>query len=365
MIQLTEREVLIWLSSLGISNLNINKLINKYSDLRILWSLSVKEIKAIKDIREDILDKICHYKNTNYIDELFYKLKMHNINAVTIIDENYPKGLKYIDEAPNVLFAKGEIVDDDSLSIGIVGSRKATAYGKWVCEKFTKELVNMGVTIVSGVALGIDTIAHRTAIESGGRTIGVLGNGIDVVYPKENKYLYNEIGKHGAILTEFTMGTPPVAYNFPQRNRIISGLSLGVIIIEAKEKSGSLITATHALNQGKEVFAVPGNINSIYSKGTNKLIKDGAKPLLDLEDIIEEIYELQLKIIERKKDGIDYYNFSDTEIKIIKVLEEGPAHSDTISYKTGIDISTVGSILTILELKGIIRELSGRTFSIS
>ena len=255
-------------------------------------------------------------------------------------------------------------MEEDSLSIGIVGSRKATSYGKWACEKFSKELVKMGVTIVSGLALGIDTVAHKTAIKEGGRTIAVLGNGIDIVYPKNNKELYADIINNGMILTEFPLKTPPLAYNFPQRNRIIAGLSLGIIVIEAKEKSGSLITAHLALDQGKDVFALPGNINSLYSKGTNKLIKDGARPLLDIEDIIEEISQLQVKISQDKKSKIDYTDLSEVEIKIVDTLKEGPLHSDLIAYKTGLDISAVISIITILELKGIIKELTSRTFTL-
>lgn len=363
--ELRERDILVWLSSLGIGNLNVNKLLNHYGDLRELWNASLKELNSLKEIKPEAIEKLYKNKNINYIEELFINLNKYNIDVITIFDDNYPDGLKYIVDCPKVLYKKGNITKEDNLAIGIVGSRKATSYGKWACERFTKELVKMGVTIVSGLALGIDAIAHKVALEEGGRTIGVLGNGLDTVYPKNNLYLYNEIEKQGAILTEFSLGVKPLAFNFPQRNRIISGLSLGVIVIEAKEKSGSLITAHHAMNQGKDVFALPGNINSIYSGGTNKLIKDGAKPLLDIEDIIEEIFELQMKVRDIKKERIDYSNFSDTEIKIIKILEEGPTHMDTISYKTGISISTVISILTILEMKGIIKELSSRTFSIS
>ncbi len=238
------------------------------------------------------------------MEELFNKLENLKIKTITIFDEDYPpSSLENIYGKPYVLYGKGgEILEEDSLSIGIVGSRKATSYGKWACEKFSKELVKMGVTIVSGLALGIDTVAHKTAIKEGGRTIAVLGNGIDIVYPKNNKELYADIINNGMILTEFPLKTPPLAYNFPQRNRIIAGLSLGIIVIEAKEKSGSLITAHLALDQGKDVFALPGNINSLYSKGTNKLIKDGARPLLDIEDIIEEISQLQVKISQDKKN---------------------------------------------------------------
>ena len=170
--------------------------------------------------------------------------------------------------------------------------------------------------------------------------------------------------ENGAIISEFPLGIPPLPYNFPQRNRIISGLSLGVIVIEAQEKSGSLITAHHALEQGKEVFALPGNINSIYSGGINKLIKDGAIPLLDIEDIIEEVYELREKQKSKKVDSIDYSNLSETEIKVLELLKEGPLYIDIIAYRIGSDISTINSVLTILELKGIINELPGKLFTI-
>ena len=234
------------------------------------------------------------------------------------------------------MYIKGEILEEDSLSLAIVGSRKATAYGKWACEKFSRELVDLGVTIVSGLAAGIDTVAHKTAVNNGGRTIGVLGNGIDIVYPKKNISLFEKIVENGAVISEFPLGTPPLPYNFPQRNRIISGLSMGVIVIEAQEKSGSLITAHHALEQGKEVFALPGNINSIYSGGTNKLIKDGAIPLLDIEAIIDEVHELRLKQRSNKVVNIDYSNLSETEIKVIELLKEAPLYIDVIAYRIGL-----------------------------
>lgn len=360
----SNREVLIWLNSLGISHGNIDKLIHYFHDLNLLWTAKEDLIYSIKGIKSEVVSKIIRFRNNKTIDDLFRILSLQNIVPITIYDEDYPKSLNFINDYPKVIYKKGKLIEEDQLSIGIVGSRKATDYGKWACERFTKELVDMGVTIVSGVALGIDEIAHKTALELGGRTIGVLGNGLNRIYPLKNKGLYKEIPKNGALLTEFSLDTPPLAYNFPQRNRIIAGLSLGVIVIEAKEKSGSLITAHYALEQGKEVFSVPGNINSLYSSGTNKLIKDGARPLLDIDDIIEEIYELQLLEIHNKKLKIDTSQFSDTEMKIINEIKEGPIHSDLISHKTGIDISSVISILTILELKGIIKELSSRIFTI-
>lgn len=360
----TERDVLIWLNSIGITNNIIDRLYEIFSDLRELLFLDRDKILGIGNIKVEYLEKIIKNRNNNCMKELFNKLENLKIKTITIFDEDYPSSLENIYGKPYVLYGKGEILEEDSLSIGIVGSRKATSYGKWACEKFSKELVKMGVTIVSGLALGIDTVAHKTAIKEGGRTIAVLGNGIDIVYPKNNKELYADIINNGMILTEFPLKTPPLAYNFPQRNRIIAGLSLGIIVIEAKEKSGSLITAHLALDQGKDVFALPGNINSLYSKGTNKLIKDGARPLLDIEDIIEEISQLQVKISQDKKSKIDYTDLSEVEIKIVDTLKEGPLHSDLIAYKTGLDISAVISIITILELKGIIKELTSRTFTL-
>lgn len=359
---ITERDILIFLNSLSIGNGNIIKIMEYFDDLREIWTLKESMFRKIQIIKPQLINKIINNRNNNYLGDLKNKLNSLNIDIITVLDENYPEKLKYIYDKPIVLYTKGNYNVEDNLAIGIVGSRKATAYGKWACEKFTKELVNLGVTIVSGLAMGIDSVAHKAAIEAGGRTIGVLGNGIDVIYPKNNYKLYNEVAKNGAVITEFPIGTQPFNYNFPQRNRIISGLSLGIIVIEAKEKSGSLITAHLALDQGKEVFALPGNINSIYSGGTNRLIKDGARPLLDIDDIIEEIYELQINLDKKKRESIDYLSLSDTETNIIKIVEEGPVHCDTIAIKTGMDISSVMSILTILELKGLIKELSNRIF---
>lgn len=360
-----ERDILIWLCNLGIGNSNITKLEEYFNNLEEFWYSSNEQIYAIRCLKDEIKEKIVHNRNMQNLQVLLEKIEKQNIKAVTIYDDNYPIGLKYIDDNPKVFFVKGNIIEDDKLAIAIVGSRKATSYGKWACEKFTRELVNLDVTIISGLASGIDAVAHKTALDNNGRTIAVLGNGLDKVYPKRNLSLYKEIEIKGAIVSEFPLGTPPLAFNFPQRNRIISGLSLGTVVIEAQEKSGSLITAHHALDQGKDVFSVPGNINSIFSSGTNKLIKDGAKPLLEIEDIIEEIHELQNKIILNKKESIDYSNYSETEIKIINILSEGPLHADAIAYKANIDISTATSILTILELKNVIKELSGRIFTIS
>ena len=363
--KISSREILIWLNSLNIGNKNIEKIMEQVPQLMDLWNLSNNEIYNLKGIKPNIKDKIIQNRNEDYFNRLFIAIDKHNIDITTIFDKDYPNRLHYIYDSPKVLYRKGKFSNKDELSMAIVGSRKATSYGKWATEKFVRELVKLDVTIVSGLALGIDGIAHKVALEEGGRTIGVLGNGLDTIYPKKNKDIYEDIPQNGAIITEYFLGVPPLAYNFPQRNRIISGISLGVIVIEAKEKSGSLITAYHALEQGKEVFALPGNINSIFSKGTNKLIKDGAKLIMDIDDILEEVYELQSKIIEKKVEDIDVSGLSPLELKVFDLIKEGPIHCDSIAFNTGLDISTVYSILTILELKGMIKELTGRTFTLS
>ena len=363
--KISNKKVLIWLNSLNIGNRNIEKIMKQVSQLTEVWDLPGNHIYNLKGIKSDVKDKIISNRNEDYINRLFTSIEKHKIDITTIFDDDYPKKLHYIYDSPKVLYRKGKFDEKDELSIAVVGSRKATSYGKWATEKFVKELVKLDVTIISGLALGIDSVAHKTALEENGRTIGVLGNGLDTIYPKKNKDSYEQIPKNGAIVTEYFLGIPPLAYNFPQRNRIISGLSLGVIVIEAKERSGSLITAHHALEQGKEVFALPGNINSIFSKGTNKLIKDGAKLIMDLDDILEEIYELQSKMIEKKAEDIDVSGLSQLEITVFELIKEGPIHCDSIAFNTGLDISTVYSILTILELKGMVKELTGRTFTLS
>lgn len=360
-----EQDILIWLNNLHISNSLIEKLFNYFPDIRDILEIDLNILYKIPGMKEEHIKRIINNRSSDKIDKILKELEENNINTITFLDDNYPISLNNIYDKPTVLYYKGEFSEEDRLSIAIVGARKATSYGKWACEKFTKEFVDMGVTIVSGLALGIDAIAHKTALENNGRTIAILGNGVDIKYPAKNEHLYDKINQNGVIMSEFPMNTQPLAYNFPQRNRIISGLSKVVIVIEAKEKSGSLITAHHALEQGKDVFAVPGNINSIYSGGTNKLIKDGAFPLLEMDDILEVVSDLKYKAMDNKKDSLDYSNLSETEIKIINTLKEGPIHSDMIVYKTGLDASTVISMLTILELKGIIKELTRRTYSIS
>lgn len=360
----TNRDTLIWLNSINIGNPTIDILMNRFNNISEVWNVPREIILSLKGIRDKTKKRILSYRKHKFLENILSNIDENNINVVTIFDNIYPKSLKYIHGSPKVLYFKGELSSEDNVSIAIVGARKATNYGMWASEKIARELSKLNITIISGMANGIDTGAHRGALKENGRTIAVLGSGLDIIYPARNIGLYNSISKNGAVLSEFPLGTKPLPYNFPQRNRIISGLALGVVVVEAEERSGSLITAELAAEQGKEVFAVPGNINSLFSTGTNKLIKDGAKLVTDVDDIIEEIYELKEKRNKISKNKIDFSNLSEVEKKIVESIEEGPVHCDTIVYKTGLDISTVTSTLTILELKGIVEEMSGKMYTI-
>lgn len=285
-------------------------------------------------------------------------MNKENSKKITLSDPNYPKLLKEISDPPQVLYLRGEIKEKDNLAIAIVGTRNYTGYGKKVAEEITSDLVEAGITIVSGLAKGIDTFAHKVALEKGGRTIAVLGSGIDSksIYPSSNRSLAEKIIKNGAILSEYPPKTKAQKYFFPQRNRIISGLSLGVVVIEAPIKSGALITANCALEQNREVFAVPGPIYSSTAEGANKLIQSGAKLITDANDILEE---LNLPLVAKKKNFIPQ---NKEEEIIIKTLNKEPLHLDEIIKQSKLSADKVNSILIILELRGVIKNLGNNYF---
>jgi len=274
---------------LNMTEVNSSRILFLAKHFGTVETLYSSPYSAISVFDEELAKKICKIREKKEPEEEIKKTKEQGIKIVTINDLNYPEYLKTIPDPPIALYIKGEITEKDRLAIAIVGSRVFTEYGKKACEMFTEGLVGLGFTIVSGMAKGIDTIAHRSCLSKNGRTIAVLGSGLDVIYPKENKGIFDEICKNGACVSEFPLGTLPEKDNFPRRNRIISGLSLGCVVVEAKERSGALITARLALEQGREVFAVPGEITKETSKGTNRLIKDGCKMVCDVMDIVEEL----------------------------------------------------------------------------
>jgi len=289
------------------------------------------------------------------------------------LDNNYPENLLAVDDRPAFLYARGKL-DKDDINLAIVGSRIASAYGKYTTERVSRELAQKGITIVSGMARGVDSAAHRGALAAHGRTIAVLGSGLDIIYPPENKSLFTQIAENGAVVSEFPLGTPPLANNFPARNRIISGMSYGVLVVEAGEKSGSLITARLALEQGREVFAVPGSIDAATSRGANKLIKEGAKLIENVDDILEEIIpqlektkpamaatERRVKSETHRKE----IDLTSLEKQIISFISNEKIHADEIIAESKLPPADVLSALFSLELKGLVVQHPGKHFSLS
>lgn len=280
------------------------------------------------------------------------------IKTVKRDEVNYPIMLKYIDNPPKTLYYRGDISIANERAIAIVGARKATAYGKWAAYGLASKLSDYGIVVVSGMAYGIDAYAHKGAIENHGKTIAVLGCGVDICYPSSNKRLMESIFACGLIISEYEPGTTPLPYRFPMRNRIISGLCFGTIIVEAGLNSGSLITAECAAEQGRNIYAVPGNINSVYSFGANKLIKDGATPIIVFDDIIEELGISRNSNLVMKKEKIG----KDEKIVYDILKSSGEITSDYLCSKTGKLPSEINALVTILEMKGMIQTSMGKIF---
>lgn len=296
------------------------------------------------------------------------------INKITINDVEYPEILKSIHKPPPQLYINGSLKEEDKNAVAIVGSRRATVYGLEMAEKLAFDIAVCGITVVSGMARGIDSAAHRGALNAKGRTIAVMGSGHGHIYPSENKELYKRICESGAVVTEFENDELPLSWNFPMRNRIISGLSLGLVVVEAARNSGALITADYALEQGREVFAVPGKISSLTSAGTHDLIKDGAKLVQSADDILEELklYKMEPATGERldlikekisKKTRTYIYNsLTGDERQVYKVLSDEPVYIDEVVKESKLELYKVLSVVLSLEMKRLIKELPGKQF---
>ncbi|KJS87530.1 MAG: hypothetical protein JM58_04120 [Peptococcaceae bacterium BICA1-8] len=293
------------------------------------------------------------------IEYEYLKLNKHNVKIIGLYDSNYPKRLKNIFDPPPLLYVRGNFTETN-LAIAVVGARKASAYGKKTALKLTGDLSKNGIQIISGLARGIDACSHQAALEGTGGTIAVLGSGVDIVYPRENLRLFNEIiiSEKSAVISEFPLGTEPMKHYFPMRNRIISGLADGILVIEAREKSGSLITAELGLEQGKDVFAVPGPIDSALYKGSHRLIKDGAKLIDDVEDIFEEFGQLSLF----KGEPINITNLDSAEKIILAVLTSEPSTIEQIIINSKLPTKEVLRLLSLLEIKGYIKQVIGRKY---
>ena len=407
---MTEKEALILLNSLkDFGFIRMNSLLKLYkTPQQILEKGTLSGLQRAEGIGKVVASSIVETskdgkeKLTRELD----LVKKNKIKVISIFDKEYPSLLKATYNPPILLYVKGEIRPEDTISLGIVGSRLSSYYGLETATRLASHLARQGITIVSGMARGIDTASHKGALQAKGRTIAVLGSGLGVIYPRENKKLFLEIAESGAVVSEFPYETIPDRQNFPMRNRIISGLSLGIVVVEAAKYSGSLITANFALEQGREVFAVPGKVSSATSKGTNNLIKRGAKLAEDADDIIEELEPLIGRYLEViKKDNISRETtstggrpgsversaqrpvdlrlkplsgaagrdgnpvraalqprLSTEEKKVYQPLSDEPVHIDEIVEKVRLPVANVSSILMKLELNQLIRQLPGKRF---
>jgi len=337
----------------GVGTATFNYLLKHFKTLKKFWQVSDEKIRKLK-LDTKTRESICEFRNK--VDPKVYLETVYErgIKVVSVVDRTYPANLRQISDTPAVLYYKGSLVPSDDLAIAVVGSRYPTIYGRQVTERLVSSLVMSGLVVVSGLARGIDSIAHRAALDAGGRTIAVLGSGVDLIYPPENKSLAEEVVENGAIVSEFPLGFPSVPANFPARNRIISGLSLGVLVTEAASDSGSLITAGQAAEQGREVFAVPGPINSKMSDGANQLIKEGVHPITSADDIFK-VLDIERKQIQIKSKQVDKSKLSSEEKKILSILDSQSKHIDKIVRETGIKIDKASSTLSLMELKGLVK----------
>jgi DNA processing protein len=281
------------------------------------------------------------------------------IRLVSRDDPSYPPLLAQTAHPPFLLYVRGTLTDNDRWALAVVGTRQASTYGKDVTRKLVTGLVAAGVTIVSGLALGIDAVAHNAALAAGGRTLAVLGSGVDQIYPQSNYQLGSTIPQQGALVSEYAIGTLPTATNFPPRNRLISGLSLGVLVVEAAPKSGALITAQFAGEQGRDVFAVPGNIFSPRSEGTHRLLKDGAMLVTCVDDILDAL-NLQSAVVQQEMSAI--MPETPTEAALLALVEDEPQHIDELRRQSGLNMPEVSSTLALLELKGLVRQVAGMQY---
>ena len=351
----------------GFGYKTVTTVVNCFGSAEAAWFAGESQIKD-KGFSEGVKERLIFGRRQVNVEKLYDEVVAKGITFLTVFEPEYPEELKCIPNPPAVLYIKGQLPDRFLMNVAIVGTRMATVYGAKTARRIAAQLANKNICIVSGMARGIDTSAHKGAIEAKGYTIAVLGCGVDVVYPPENGALAEEIQQHGALVSEFPLGTPPDKGNFPARNRIIAGLSRAVVVVEAPLRSGALITADFALDQGKEVFAVPGPISSRSSEGCNHLIKDGAKLVQGVEDILEELWGVSA--VEMMSDAavpksVPQVKLDPETKKILDLLSGGPVFLDELGGYTGMSPAEINIVITKLELGGFVYKAGGRIFSLN
>jgi len=368
---MTSREAYIALNMIdGVGPIRVRALRDRFGEPQTILAASKSELMQVEGVGEEVARSITRWRETVDLDAELQRIEKFGARVVSCDDAEYPKHLREIYDPPLVLYVKGSLTERDALAIAVVGSRRTTLYGQDMARKLAFQLARVGVTVVSGLARGIDTAAHNGALQAKGRTVAVIGCGIDIVYPAENKKLADEIvEKGGAVVTEFPFGVQPDRQNFPMRNRIISGWSLGVVVVEANLKSGALITANQAGEQGRQVFAVPGRADSILSRGANKLIKDGAKLTEDVEDILGEFEYLLPKMATKSAEPVlegegtkPALQLSETEEKVMAQVGNEEVAIDEIIRASGLTTACVSATLLALEMKRLIRQLPGKQY---
>ncbi len=344
----------------GVGLARLYHLIGTFGSPGAVLRASVGKLADIPGIGRETASRIAEKQNRKAAEESVQRICRKQWKVFLYDDSDYPEPLKTIEDRPPYLFYQGQYNPLDFNAIAIIGARSGSTEGRLFTENLAGELAESGVTIVSGMARGIDTAAHRGALKAGGRTIAVFGSSLDIIYPPEGKKLAEQIKQAGCIFSEFLPNTRPDPYNFPRRNRIISGLSQGVVVVEAAARSGALSTASHAIAQNREVFAVPGSPRRRTSEGTNWLIKKGARLLTSDEDIFSELPRLKGKVSVKKAEKLD--ELTETEKAVLELFAEGPIHIDILSRKLETPLPDLMQILLALELKGLVKELSGKRY---
>jgi DNA processing protein len=342
----------------GIGAVRLKNLIDHFGDLASAWNAPAEALLSA-GLSEKIVANLQIVRQQDDLEQYLTEVEQKGIQVLTWEDQAYPARLKEIEQPPPVLYLRGTLKDEDRWAVSVVGTRRASAYGRQVAAELGAYLAENGVTVVSGLALGIDSVAHSAAVNHKGRTIAVLGSGVDYIYPAEHRRLAEQIITQGCLLSDYPPGTPPDGINFPARNRIISGISLATVVVEAGETSGALITSTFAAEQGRDVMAVPGSIYAPNSKGTNRLILEGARPLLNMQDILEI---LNLTQVSQQQAARQVLPADATEAKLLQVLGFEPMYIDEISAQLGLPINKVSAALAVMELKGMTRQVGGMSY---
>jgi len=342
----------------GIGPVRVERLLDHFGDLGSAWNARRPQLLEA-GLSSKLCQRLAAVQRQTDLDRLLDGIRHDGVQVLTWQDAKYPQRLRHISQSPFVIYLKGDLREEDRWSAAVVGTRRFSPYGRQVTEGITRVLAEQGITIVSGLARGIDGIAHRAALDAGGRTLAVLGSGLDQIYPPEHRGLAERIGRQGALLSDYPPGTPPEGGNFPPRNRIISGLSRVVLVMEAGIKSGALITANYAAEQGKDVFAVPGKITAPLNKGTNLLIKQGAHPLLEAQDVLDF---LNMKLVETSRVVQSTLPGDPREALLYSAVGDEPLHVDELSALTKLPIEEVTAALTVMELKGMVQKTFGMKY---